>query len=338
MTRVFVLMSGGVDSSVSALLLKKMGFDVVGVHLKMTSLNNCSWNDWYDAQKVAEILDIPLYTYDISREYEELIMKRTLEGYKSGITPNPDVWCNSEIKFGIFMKKFIEENSFIASGHYARKTNDNLIAMAKDKNKDQTYFLWQINKDILPRIIFPIGNFLKSEVRKIAKEANLPVADKKDSQGLCFVGKIKFIDFLKSKFSPQIGDVIDSSGKVIGKHYGYFYYTLGQRHGFWAPNGPWYIVDKDPEKNIIKVAKEKEESLWKKEIFFDNENFFIDLKNSIKVNLRVRYRQELVEGILFPFEKRVTLKTKVKVPTPGQSIVFYKNETLIGGGVIKEAF
>lgn len=336
MEKVFVLMSGGVDSSVSALLLKRAGFDVVGIHLRMTSLNNCAWNDWYDAKKVAEILDIPFYTYDIEKDYEELIMKKTLQDYQKGITPNPDVWCNSKIKFGLFVEKF-KNQGFIASGHYAKKIN-NLIAIPKDKNKDQTYFLWQIRKEILPQIIFPLGNLLKSEVRQIAKENGLPVALKKDSQGLCFVGKIRFIDFLKSKIPPQIGNVVDPNGRVIGYHYGHFYYTLGQRHGFWAPNGPWYIVDKDPEKNIIKVAKIDNELAWKQEIFFEQENFFIDLKERMKVNFRVRYRQNLEEGILFPFERRVVAETKIKVPTPGQSIVFYQNDILIGGGVISQAF
>jgi tRNA-specific 2-thiouridylase len=335
MARVFVLMSGGVDSSCSALLLKRAGFDVVGIHLRMTSLNNCSYQDFQDAKQVAEILDIPFYVIDIEEDYKRLVMEKTIEDYKKGITPNPDVLCNSEIKFGLFLNKVanLNDNDFIASGHYAKKEGE-LIKIPKDKEKDQTYFLWKIKKEILKRIIFPLGDLKKEEVRKIAAENNLPVAYKKDSQGLCFVGKIKFSEFLKTYLPTQKGYVYDKFGNLIGYHYGYYFYTLGQRHGFWAKNGPWYVAKKDVENNVLVVAKENDEILYKDEIYYSDENYFKEIKDGEKIMVRIRYRQKLIPAYIYPSEKKVVFIEKAKLPTPGQSIVFYKDDFLLGGGVI----
>jgi len=338
MSRVFVLLSGGVDSACAALLLKKEGFEVIGIHLRMTSLNNCAYEDFEDAKKVAEVLKIPFYVYDIEEDYKKLIMERTINDYRKGITPNPDVLCNSEIKFGLFFDKILgSKNDFIASGHYAKK-EANLIKVPKDKEKDQTYFLWKINKEKLKRIIFPLGDLKKEEVRKIAAENNLHVAFKKDSQGLCFVGKIKFSKFLKKYLEPKRGEVYNNYGELVGYHDGFYYYTLGQRHGFWAKNGPWYVVKKDPQKNILIVAKDEDEILYKNGISYEEENLFKNLQDGEEIMVRIRYRQKLIPAVIYPSLKKIFFKEKVKFPTPGQSVVFYKEDFLLGGGIISQVF
>jgi tRNA-specific 2-thiouridylase len=367
---VFVGMSGGVDSSVAALLLKKQGYEVVGVFIRSwtnQNLANCPWeNDSKDARLVAEKLNIPFFVWDFEKEYEKEVVKYMINTYKKGLTPNPDVMCNSQIKFGLFLERALKLGAqFIATGHYVQKIKDEknnffYLAQSKDLNKDQSYFLWKLNQKQLKHSLFPIGGYLKSEVREIAQKYDLPVAFKKDSQGVCFLGKVKLYDFLKNFIKEKEGDVITVSGEKIGKHNGVYFYTIGQRHigvSSSAYTGtPLYVVDKNIKKNLLIVAPQESNYLYKKEIEVSQVNFLSEklIKKYLKKNelflpiyLRVRYRQPLFEGKILGNIKKPYLKIIFNEPqkfiAPGQSAVFYlpqKNKNkfnLIGGGVINKA-
>ncbi|MCS7183923.1 MAG: tRNA 2-thiouridine(34) synthase MnmA [Patescibacteria group bacterium] len=355
--KVAVLMSGGVDSSVSALLLNNK-YEVLGLHLKISKF--CNPQDELDARLVAEKLNFPIYTLDISEDYQKTITLETIKEYSVGFTPNPDVLCNSKIKFGLVLEFIKKLNiSQIATGHYAKIINFNnqkLIAVAKDVNKDQTYFLWQISKKNIKNIIFPIGNYLKSEVREIAFRNNFPNSFKKDSQGICFLGKIKLSDFLKEYLPIYKGIIKDSQGKIIGYHSGYYFFTEGQRHGLNInrANGPYYLALKDKKKNILIVAKEGDDLLFtsriklkKINILVSNEIFnkVVKDKNLINVLIRCRYRQPLIRAKFDLKNKIVEFEEPLKNIALGQSAVFYleggeiddslKNEIiLLGGGII----
>ncbi len=332
--RVAVLMSGGIDSSVSAFLLKKSGYQPVGIHLSSTDF--CNPQDTIDAEKVSHILDIPFYIFNITKEFEEKVVHYTIKTYQSGLTPNPDVYCNQFIKFGLFFEKAINLGfELIASGHYARNKDKSLFK-AKDKNKDQTYFLWKIEKEKIEKIIFPVGDLLKEEVKKMAKENNLPVAEKKESMGICFVGTVKLRNFLSQYLTPKEGKIIDTQGNILGTHPGYYFFTEGQRHGLniKTGGGPYYVAYKIPEENVVVVAKENDPLLYSKKIEITEVNILEPRpwKKEEIIEARFRHRQPLV-------------KCKVKLPlveflepqrmiAPGQSIVFYKDDLVIGGGII----
>ena len=244
---VFVGMSGGVDSSVAAALLSAEGYDVVGIHLRCFNVDGCAARDAEDARRAAETLGIPFYTLDFEEEYKTKVVSYMVDGYRQGITPNPDVMCNREIKFGLFLKKALEMGAdFVATGHYVKKeerrkkkelkTHSSFIiphlslSIAKDGNKDQSYFLWTLTQDDLKHCLFPIGEYKKPEVRKLAKKYNLPNAEKKDSQGICFLGQVTLSDFLKDYIPEKKGAVVTESGEKIGEHIGAHFYTIGQRH------------------------------------------------------------------------------------------------------------
>jgi tRNA-specific 2-thiouridylase len=361
--KVFVAMSGGVDSSVAAALLKKRGFDVTGVFFKPwqpeSGLSGCMWRqDRRDAAKVAETLGIGFKTWNFAEEYEKEVTKYMLESYKKGATPNPDVMCNKKIKFGLFLKKALQEGAdFIATGHYVRKIknkkskiknnpqkeeNQELykLLMAKDKNKDQSYFLWTLTQKQLEHCLFPIGDFLKSEVRKMAKDFDLPVYDKKDSQGICFVGKLNVKDFLKSYIPEKKGEIkLFPSGKTIGYHDGTYYYTIGQRHGLDLKigGGPYFVVAKDLKKNLICVTKNiKDLNNQQAEV---EDVSWVSGKPIVpfKADVRVRYRNKTVPALITGREK--TLLVKFLKPAvaiaPGQSAVFYRGQEMLGGGILK---
>lgn len=346
--KVFVGMSGGVDSSVAAYLLQQQGFDLVGVFLKSYNVDGCEERDAEDARRVAEYLKIPFYVFDMREEYFSLVVAEMIEGYRNGITPNPDILCNREIKFGLFWERAKKLGAdYIATGHYARIKNKKLLA-GVDKNKDQSYFLWKLKEEDLSHSLFPIGGYEKPAVRKIAKKAGLPTAEKKDSQGICFLGKVKLPEFLKKYINKKLGDIVDTEGNIIGKHDGAHFYTIGQRHiGTQVRNKKngndpkrFYIAEKDVEKNVLIVAEgEKHPALYKKEIQLVDMNFInkCPVGKTTKIYCRVRYRQPLQKAELWNKAGKwhVTFERPVKFVARGQSAVFYKqNGEVLGGGII----
>jgi len=332
-------MSGGVDSSVAALLLKEKGYDVTGVH--MLCWEGCEDNeDKQDAMRVAAKLGIPFLVLDFKKEYREAVYNDMVREYAAGRTPNPDVMCNKEIKFGIFLKKALEAGAdFIATGHYVRlDAMGRKLYAAKDATKDQSYFLWTLTQDQLKHCLFPIGDYLKSDVRKIALEAGLPTAIKKDSQGLCFVGKVDFGEFIKESIPKKNGAVILVDGKKIGEHDGAHFYTIGQRHGLnlgGLPK-PVFVAKKDAITNTLVVARGQDDPiLYKKELIAENFNWIGITHLQTPLLARIRYRQPL-QACRIAGDK-VIFDQPQRAVAPGQSIVFYKESgEMLGGAIIKE--
>lgn len=352
---VFVGMSGGVDSSVAAYLLKKQGYDVVGVFMHSYNLDGCEEKDAEDARRVAEKLAIPFYVMDFEKEYKQYVVEYMVDGYRNGFTPNPDVMCNKEIKFGFFLKKALELGAdFVATGHYVRLhrnsqfPNSNFqLLEARDKNKDQSYFLWTLTQEQLKHCMFPVGDYTKPEVRKIAKKAGLSTASKKDSQGICFLGKVTIADFLKEYIPVQKGAVVNEKGETIGTHDGAQLYTIGQRHGFGVRSKtseakPHYIVGKNVAENkIVAVEGDAHPALYQKEVVLKNVHFIspklLTAKHHLPVYARVRYRQPLAKAMLIKDEHGMKLifAKPQKFIAAGQSAVFYsKSGEMCGGGII----
>ena len=356
--KVFVGLSGGVDSSVAALLLKNEGYNVVGIHLRCWNKDGCDVPEAEDARKVADKLGIPYYVLDMEKEYKERVVDYMIEGYKKGITPNPDVMCNREIKFGLFLEKALSMGGdFVATGHYARKREETRdpeaeqarygagkgqgtryeLWAAKDKNKDQSYFLWALTQDQLEHVMFPLGELTKEEVRKVAKEAGLPTAEKKDSQGICFIGEVTLKDFLEEYLPKRRGNVRTPSGEILGTHDGAHFYTVGQRHGLGiSGDDPYYVAGKDMETNTVVLATRDDETLKQGEIEITDINL-INKNIPEDVLIRVRYRQLLQKAKVKMQNKniRVIFESPQEFITPGQSAVLYSNEgELFGGGVI----
>ena len=404
-------MSGGVDSSVAALLLKRKGYEVIGVFMRCFNVDGCAEKDAEDARRVAEKLKIPFYVWDFEKEYKKRVVDYMVSGYREGITPNPDVMCNREIKFGLFLKKALAMGAdYVATGHYVRlasrristgtgrlfapaaksgldsrriesrrasghqaqsvsetfraKYGEKLVFClfeAKDRNKDQSYFLWTLTQEQLKRCLFPIGDYLKSEVRVIAGKAGLATAAKKDSQGICFLGKVKLGDFLTRYIPEKRGVVLNAQGEKIGEHSGSYFYTIGQRHGL-ALSGrrsasglketqPLYVAEKNVKTNTLVIAEgEDNPALFKKEIQLAETNliypFYSNVlkniriaENKIKVLARVRYRQPLTSAVLKLVSKQragLVFDKPQKFVASGQSAVFYSRQgEMLGGGVIK---
>lgn len=361
--KIAIGLSGGVDSAVAALLLKQQGYEVEAFFMRNwdSTINN-EWNkilteeeicqqelDYEDAKKVANQLEIKLTRIDFVKEYWDLVFKRFLSEIKLGITPNPDIFCNKYIKFDKFVNyifKQFPDFSYVATGHYARivKENDEFfLGEAVDINKDQTYFLAEINKKILQKIYFPLWNLTKSEVRTIAKDNNLAVANKKDSTGICFIGERNFPDFIKNYLQQKPGKIIDEDSKVVvGNHVGVWFYTIGQRRGL-SLNGfeqPYFVSDKDVKKNILYVSSgDKNKRLYHHKITAKNFNFLapIDLING-EVEIKTRHSEIKYLAVIKEISnKQITIesKTPIKFVTPGQELVIYKNGICLGGGQIE---
>ncbi|MEC8367640.1 MAG: tRNA 2-thiouridine(34) synthase MnmA [Bacteroidota bacterium] len=386
-TRVVVAMSGGVDSSVAAFLLKKQGYDVLAIFMKnwhdesVTISAECPWlEDSYDAMLVAEKLNIPFQVIDLSIEYKDKIVDYMFNEYEEGRTPNPDILCNREIKFDIFLNTALKLNAdFIATGHYAQVESKELdgnkvyyLKSGKDKDKDQSYFLCQLNQFQLSKTLFPIGSLKKDEVRSIAKDNGLITADKKDSQGLCFVGKVKLPDFLQQKLSKKKGNVVliprdlnlynnfnnedyendDSNGylyqpdmgKVIGEHSGAHYFTVGQRKGLsiGGMKDPLFVLATDINKNIIYVGEgENHPGLYRFSLRVKKTKMHhvvgeLNLSNSQSLSARIRYRQPLqkIDVKLMDKYYLISFDKKQKSIAKGQFVAIYDGDNLISSGII----
>ena len=337
-TTVFVAMSGGVDSSVVAYLLKKQGYKVIGVFLKPWTPPeiDCPWKqDRLDALHVAEQLNIPLKTWDVGKEYFKHVASPMIKNYKIGKTPNPDVECNRHIKFSLFAKRaFLSGADFIATGHYA-KIKDGMILKARDKNKDQTYFLWGIPCAILPKILFPIGDYTKPQVRLIAKKAKILVANKKDSQGVCFIGKIDMKKFLSKYISYRNGDILNMKKEKVGTHDGAYYYTIGQRHGLDIRDGggPYFVVAKNIKKNEIIVGSYSD--LKKTNAKINKNNWLVKIPPfNKKVSVQIRYRSKHIPATILKTGE-IKFSRPAYAITPGQSAVIFSGSRLLGGGIIQ---
>lgn len=343
--RVFVGMSGGVDSSLTAALLIEQGYDVTGVYMKNWTQDmpgfECPWKDDYqDAKRVATQLKIPLEVFDFEKQYKQKVVDYMIDGYKAGRTPNPDIMCNQEIKFKLFLDTATENGAdLIATGHYSR-IKDGKLFVAKAKNKDQTYFLYRVTAEALAKSLMPIGEFKnKEEVREAAKKRGLATASKKDSQGICFVGQVGIREFLSQYVTTEPGEIIDQNGKIIGEHEGAIFYTIGQRHGLGVGGGlPNYVTGKDMAKNEVYVTTDLDDKkLWSKELNLTGLHWINEVpKAGKKYQVRTRYRAPLVEAEikLDNNKAKVLLKDEVRAVTPGQSAVIYDADQVLGGGII----
>ena len=394
MKRVIVGLSGGVDSSVTAYLLKEQGYEVIGLFMKnwhddsVTISNECPWlEDSNDAMIVADKLGIPFQVVDLSEQYKERIVDYMFDEYSKGRTPNPDVLCNREIKFDVFMDIALNLGAdYVATGHYCRKGEEEIdgksvykLLAGKDVNKDQSYFLCQLSQQQLSKALFPIGELTKPEVREIAKKADLITADKKDSQGLCFIGKVRLPEFLQQKLQPKDGVIVTipsdfesytkavptfenkaaeleylaakfsykkEEGKVVGKHQGAHYFTKGQRKGLnvGGTKEALYVIETDVIENVIYAGEGKNHpGLYRNVLFVTNEELHwiredLTLKNgaSLEVEARIRYRQSLEKATLYKVEKGLYVEfvNPQSAITEGQFVAWYKNEELLGSGVI----
>jgi len=327
-------MSGGVDSSVAAALIKETGAEVIGVFMRIypDSLKGSEKK----AKKIAQILNIPFFVLDFRKEFKKKIINYFLKEYKEGRTPNPCVLCNKEIKFGILLKEIRKMKvDFLATGHYARVQTQKLLK-AKDKDKDQTYFLWQLNEEKLKHILFPVGGHTKKQVKDLAKEFKLPVLDIPESQEVCFI-KNTCNDFLLKHLKKNSGDIIDAKGKIIGEHNGLWFYTIGQRKGInISGKKPLYVLEKDIKKNILIVTESKKD-LESKELIVKDINWISGKvpKLPLSIMAKVRYRTCSSRArIIKDGEYKVVFDKPQRAITSGQSIVFYKGEELLGGGII----
>lgn len=356
MKKVIVGISGGVDSSVAALLLKKQGYEVEGLFMRNwdSSLNNdvlgnpninkvniCPQEqDYNDALEVCKKLNIKLHRIDFVKEYWDYVFKYFLDELKKGRTPNPDIMCNKYIKFDYFVKEAKRLGAdYIATGHYA-KIENGYLKKSFDTNKDQTYFLSQLSKKQLENVLFPLGDIDKNEVREIAKKEGLITANKKDSTGICFIGERNFKKFLENYLPAMPGEVIDiDTNEIIGKHNGLMYYTIGQRRGLdiGGNKDKMFVVGKNLDKNVLYVSFGDNDYLYSTSCIVDNLNFNCDLKPT-KCSAKFRYRQEDIDvEVEYLNNEEILVKyDKVKAVTPGQACVLYYNDICIGGGIIKE--
>jgi tRNA-specific 2-thiouridylase len=353
MKTVYVGMSGGVDSSMTAALLKEQGYNVVGVYMKNWTKDlpgmPCPWkDDFQDAKRVAVQLGIDFKVYDFQKEYHQKVVDYMIDEYKAGRTPNPDIMCNQEVKFKLFLDAAMSEGAdLIATGHYAKVKNGELH-VAANAEKDQSYFLYRVTKEALSKSLMPIGEFkTKVEVRALAKKLGLATANKKDSQGICFVGKVGIREFLEQYVEAEEGSVIDQHGRAIGHHDGAIFYTIGQRHGLSIGGGlPYYVTGKDMKKNELYVTTDlNDKNLWRKELTLTDLHWINRPPEPGKTyQIRTRYRSPLVSATFaerVPSDKKdakntltVSLHDEIRAITPGQSTVFYDGSRVVGGGIV----
>ncbi len=364
-TKVLLAMSGGVDSSIAALLLKKQGYEVIGAFMKNWSDTKdpltgvCAWRtERKMALKVASQLDIPLITLDFEKQYKKDVINKMFEKYKKGITPNPDIDCNQKIKFPLLLKEAEKRKiNFIATGHYARVRKNKLgtydLLRGKDESKDQSYFLYKITQNELSHCLFPIGEYTKQQIREIAKNNNLPNYNKKGTVGICFVGKVNLKKFLQKKIKPKKGKILDPENKIIGEHDGIYYYTIGQRlgprYGFDLDRGDkhkpskWYVAKKNAKTNTIIAAPENHPLNFRKEITIKDLHLISDKKETFqnkptKVFSRIRHVGELIPSTLNYNKKtkqfQITLNQAITGVSEGQAIVLYQKNKVLGGGEI----
>ncbi len=363
MKKVFVGLSGGVDSAVAAYLLKKQGYEVAcGFMRNWDSFANGDFEgnptidesvcpqeqDYNDAKKVAELLDLPLYRVDFIKEYWDDVFQTFLSEYKKGRTPNPDILCNRYIKFNSFMK-YAKELGFdtVATGHYAKigfEDGVHVLQKADDRNKDQSYFLAEIQREVLKDVLFPLGEIDKPEVRRLAEELNLPIAKKKDSTGICFIGERDFRRFLSNYLPMKPGKIINIvDHQVVGQHKGVLYYTIGQRKGLdIGGTGPYYVIGKDVEKNELYVTDEQHQSwLYADSCLITGINVLKDFEEGIACHAKFRYRQPDQDIVI---EKKegdtlyLTFPKEIRSITPGQEAVIYVGDTVVAGGKIEYAY
>jgi tRNA-specific 2-thiouridylase len=344
-----VLLSGGVDSSLALKLLKSEGYDVTAFYLKvwledeMSFLGDCPWGEDIEfASAVCRQLDVPLKIIQMQKDYHNIIVDYTIKELKAGRTPSPDVLCNRHIKFGRFLDKIDDSFELIASGHYAQVENKNeqyFLKSAPDAVKDQTYFLSYLNQEQLKKIIFPIGKFNKNEVRNLAQKHNLPTKSRKDSQGICFLGKIPYNEFVKYHLGVKTGDIIDiQTGKKLSSHQGYWYYTIGQRHGIGLGGGPWYVVKKDIENNIIYISTEKlNQSVFRDKFFVRDINWIPYAPTKLNLQVKLRHGPKKYDcklDIVNDSTVKVEIDGEDEGIASGQFAVFYDGDYCLGGGVI----
>lgn len=346
---VYVGMSGGVDSSVTAALLKEQGYDVVGVYMKNWSKDlpgfPCPWKeDFQDAKRVAVKLGIPFEMFDFESEYFDKVVQYMIDGYKAGLTPNPDIMCNQEIKFKLFYETARERGAdFIATGHYARVEGGKLYKAADD-NKDQTYFLYRASEDALKHTLFPLADMKKPQVREEARKRGLMTAAKKESMGICFVGKVGIREFLSQYVETEPGSIVDQNGQVVGEHDGAIFYTIGQRHGLDVGGGlPYYVTGKNMAKNEVYVTNDiADDKLWSESIELTSLHWIgtAPLQGQT-LEVRTRHRASLISVRVVKNNTtgsvttlRLALSEPIRAVTPGQSAVLYDGDLVLGGGVV----
>ena len=352
-SRVFVAMSGGVDSSVAAALLRDSGYQVIGVFIKIANFSEqwgvkCTWREERrEAMRAVAHLGIPLVTIDLSKEYEKQVVDYMIREYRAGRTPNPDVMCNREIKFGAFYRwAMVQGADYVATGHYVtigHEVSKFKLFRAKDPAKDQSYFLWTLTQDQISHCLFPIGTYKKSQVRKLAKKFGLPNAEKKDSQGLCFIGDWNLKDFL-AKFIPEkTGKVVNKTGEIIGTHRGAAFYTIGERHGLTITkktpaDQPYYVVAKDIKKNILIVGRRHLDTKCPNLITLSDVNWIVgiapDLTKIYQVQIRYHGTPYRCRLLVTKNHTQLTFLDQPQACASGQSAVIYDSEVMLGGGVI----
>jgi tRNA (5-methylaminomethyl-2-thiouridylate)-methyltransferase len=350
--KIAVLLSGGVDSSVALNLLRDQGYqDITAYYLKiwledeMSYLGSCPWEEDLEyAEAVCQQAGVPLKIINLQREYYDRVVQYAVEELKEGRTPSPDIFCNQRIKFGAFFDKVQEDYDYVATGHYAvidHAPDGAVLRRSPDPVKDQTYFLSYLSQEQLGKILFPIGHLQKREVRQLAEKYDLPNKARKDSQGICFLGKIKYRDFVGHYLGEKIGDIIErETGKIIGQHKGYWFHTIGQRQGLGLSNGPWYVVEKDVEKNLIYIShKMHQENQDTTRFEARRLTWTVKREPELTGDIRVKLRHgpNTIAATLEPLKDdglRVTLAEPDKGIAPGQFSVIYRGDQCLGAGMI----